>query len=52
MVEIKAIAALTRDDIARLAECAAYRQDPGANPFLQGSLQFSQFFNDFVRFSD
>ena len=52
MVEIKAIESLTRDDISRLAQCAAFRMDPHANPFQQGSLQFSQFHNDFVRFSD
>ena len=52
MVEIKAIESLTRADIARLAQCAAFCQDPNANPFVQGSLQYSQFSHDFTRFSD
>lgn len=49
MVEIKAIESLTRTDIARLAQCAAHRQDHGANPFERGSLSYSQFRGDFER---
>ena len=49
MVEIKAIAALTRDDISRLAQCAARRQDQHANPFEQGSFQHSQYIGDYQR---